>query len=346
MASCGPYSHSRLECYRKCPRQFSFRYVDRIPARQRGVEAFMGSRVHEALEHLYRECMGGRVLSRDELIAHYDGLWEEAFGDDVRVVREERDPADYRRIGAECLGRYHDEHHPFADAERTLALEQLVEFDLGEDAGYPIRGYADRLVRGEDDRLEIHDYKTSARLPSKDQVEADGQLALYQVGLGEVFEGQCGVRLVWHYVAHGKRIEIEKSEAELEALVRRMRRTIDEVEAAQRFEARTSVLCRWCDYQDLCPEGRRLVDGRQSADWTEAGFVRRYAGIKQAAAAPDVEGERLRREATLLQASIRDHVNRTGRSEFAGAQGKLVVQPPEADNGARWVMRLEREGKG
>ncbi len=349
MAEYGPYSHSRIQCFKKCPRQFRFRYVDEIPSRRRGVEAFMGSRVHETLEHLYREFLEGRDVDLDALIRWYHQCWDQAFGDDIHVVREERTPEDYRVLGVTCLKTYHDLHFPYADAPRTLGLELLVEFHLGEDdnnEAYPVRGYVDRLVRGEDDYLEIHDYKTSGRMPSQRDIDADHQLALYQLGLGKVFPEQVGTRLVWHYLVHGETVVREKTPAQLEALVRATRTAIDVIQKARDFPARTSALCRWCDYHDICPEGARSVASKSRSSRYEAGLVRHYSHIKEDARRPEADPGALRFEAGLLKQNIRDYVVRSGRSVLEGEAGRLVVKPPEspgpvqAENG-RWSIRLE-----
>ena len=46
------YSHSRLSSFENCPRQFYYRYVERVPIETESVEAFVGKRVHEVLERL------------------------------------------------------------------------------------------------------------------------------------------------------------------------------------------------------------------------------------------------------------------------------------------------------
>ncbi|PJD01349.1 hypothetical protein COU38_01430, partial [Candidatus Micrarchaeota archaeon CG10_big_fil_rev_8_21_14_0_10_54_18] len=71
------YSHSRLECYQNCPHKFKLHYLDNV--RVEGfetIEAFMGKRVHEALEHLYKVRMLTRVLPLEELIAFYEKEWD------------------------------------------------------------------------------------------------------------------------------------------------------------------------------------------------------------------------------------------------------------------------------
>src|SRR3972149_7521601 len=43
------YSPSRISTYESCPRQYKYRYIDRIPREEESIEAFLGPRGHEAL---------------------------------------------------------------------------------------------------------------------------------------------------------------------------------------------------------------------------------------------------------------------------------------------------------
>jgi hypothetical protein len=46
------YSHSRLSCFETSPRQYWYRYVAKVKVLDiETVEAFLGTRVHEALEN-------------------------------------------------------------------------------------------------------------------------------------------------------------------------------------------------------------------------------------------------------------------------------------------------------
>jgi len=58
------YSHSRLSTFEDCPRRYYYRYIARLVVEEEeGIEGFLGSLVHEALEKLYRDRMFGRVLT-------------------------------------------------------------------------------------------------------------------------------------------------------------------------------------------------------------------------------------------------------------------------------------------
>jgi len=73
------YSHSRLATYENCPQQYKLRYIERVELpeeAEEGIEAFLGSRVHEALEKLYKELILTKLNSLDELLDYYKNEWD------------------------------------------------------------------------------------------------------------------------------------------------------------------------------------------------------------------------------------------------------------------------------
>ena len=60
------YSHSRLSAFEKCKLQYRYRYIDRIKRDTQSIEAFMGNRVHDALEKLYRDLLASKRPGLDE----------------------------------------------------------------------------------------------------------------------------------------------------------------------------------------------------------------------------------------------------------------------------------------
>ncbi len=172
------FSPSSLACFENCPKQYHFRYVEPIEVEQEGIEAFVGKRVHEVLERLYRFVADGRVPSLARVIWRYHQNFEAQFdAGRVRVVREGTDPAWYRAAGARGLENYYRRHYPF-DGDETLGLERAIRFDLQRDGRYALRGVIDRLVRAKDGALEIHDFKTGRRVPSQVELDRDRQLGL------------------------------------------------------------------------------------------------------------------------------------------------------------------------
>jgi putative RecB family exonuclease len=252
------YSHSRLSSFEKCPRQFHYRYIERRPVDTESVEAFLGKRVHEVLERLYRFVERGLVPSLPKVLHRFRALWEERFdAARVRIVRQQTAPDSYREMGERCLANHYRRRYPF-DGDESLGIEQHVSFALDAGRRYRMQGVIDRVVRAADGALEIHDYKTGRWVPSQQALDEDRQLALYQIGLAA--SGGDGrdvaappVRLVWHYLLRDQVRVSTRTAAQLDTLRCRTMELIDRVESERDFEPRPSALCEWCEFRDICP---------------------------------------------------------------------------------------------
>jgi putative RecB family exonuclease len=258
------WSHSRLSSFEKCPLQYRYRYVDRIKKDSFGVEAFMGQRVHEGLEHLYRRRSEGKTPRLDEVLDVYRRRWQQEFSPRVKVVRRGQVADDYRAEGEKCLRAYYHRNAPFDDG-LTIAIEEKVEFSLDASGRYRILGYIDRVSRPAPGTYEIHDYKTAANIPGDEELRRDRQLTFYQMAVRDRHADAREVRLIWHFLQQGERRVSTRTEAEIEAHRRQAVRLIDTIEAARDFPARTSMLCLWCEYRDICPAQKDRVAAEAAA---------------------------------------------------------------------------------
>ena len=246
------YSHSRLATFEDCPKRFEYRYVLKIPTDTEGIEAFVGKRVHEVLERLYKAAQRGQVPSLEKVIYRYHRLFEESYdAARVRIVREETPVEFYRQTGERCLTTYYRRYYPF-DGDETLGTEKRVTFALDEKREYRFQGIIDRLVRARDGAIEIHDYKTSRRAATQKQVDQDRQLALYQIGLAGQFPDQP-MRLVWHYLQQDRKLTSTRTAEQLRYLSEDTMSVVDRINTETEFKPRRSALCDWCEYNDRCP---------------------------------------------------------------------------------------------
>jgi len=252
------YSHSQLATYETCPQKYKLTYIDKIEVETEGIEAFMGSRVHEVLEKLYRDLKVTKLNTLEELLDFYHQNWEKNWNDLVQIVRKDYSAEEYRHLGKKCIEDYYKRYYPF-DHGRTLGLEEYIYFPLGEEKGYWIRGYIDRLTLVDSSILEIHDYKTSNRLPAQEDVRSDRQLALYQMGVAEKWQGVQEVRLIWHYLTFDTEIHSSRTADELRQLRQATLELIQKIEAERHFFPKEGPLCDWCDYQGFCPKRKHLI---------------------------------------------------------------------------------------
>lgn len=247
------YSHSRLSSFEDCPKKFEYRYVLKLPSRTESIEGFVGKRVHEVLERLYGFADKGLVPSLGRVIDRFRTWWDEHYDPArVSIVRRENDVNHYRALGEHCLTNFYRRFYPF-DADETVALEERVTFSLDDANRYRMQGFIDRVVRTKDGAIEIHDYKTSARVPSQGRLDRDRQLALYQLGLAGRFGAERPMRLVWHYLAPNQTRVSTRTPEQLEALREATMGLIDRIRAETRFEPKPGPLCSWCEFAAICP---------------------------------------------------------------------------------------------
>lgn len=323
MADMAVYSHSRLQAFQDCPLQYKLRYIDGVRSEREGIEAFMGSLVHETLEKLYRDLRLSKQNDLDALLRHYRDAWDKAWHDGIFIVKKEYAPENYRDTGERCIRGYYERFSPFEDGT-SLWLEEKVLIPLDAAGKYRMRGVVDRLVGKGDGVYEIHDYKTSGSLPSQEQADADRQLALYQLAVMKAFSDVREVKLVWHYLVFDKDIVSQRSEEDLRELKRSTIALIEVAEGTKEFEPRESALCEWCDYPDLCPRRKHLfaVQGLPPREFKAEDGVKladRYMELK------DKEGE-VKAELEGLKAEIVDYCEAMRYECLRGTEYMLTLK--------------------
>lgn len=250
------FSYSSIESYKKCPAQFKFRYVDNIRKKDESIEAFMGKKVHEALEYLYNEVLEGRIPFFDKIVDKYNSNWNDSWHKKIGIVRVENPPEYYRHLGENCIARYYRKYSPFE--QPIVGNEIQIEFSLdGEEGNYPIKGIIDRLDHDGNGNWEIHDYKSGKRAFTQKQADTDNQLALYQLGLMSKGKEFTSVKLVWHFLQLGVEIISERNKVQLDKLSSDYKNKIDnirkKIDSKSEFTPKTSILCNWCYNWEECP---------------------------------------------------------------------------------------------
>ena len=247
------FSHSKLSTFEQCKLKYKFRYIDKIiPDIDKTIESHLGSVVHSTLEWLYSEVKKNKLPTIDDVIVNYSENWKEDYEEEIPIMRKDMTVNDYFNKGIQFLINYYTRHKPFDD--NTIAIEKGIIFNLDKEGKYKIRGFIDRLVYNlKTQEYEVHDYKTSGRLPSDESIEKDRQLALYSIAIKEAFNHEKRVILVWHYLAFNKKIVSKRTDDQLKQLKEETLNLIKEIESTTVFPPRKSPLCNWCEYKPICP---------------------------------------------------------------------------------------------
>ena len=247
------YSHSKIGSFETCPLQYKFAYIDRMKVEAEDtIETFLGSRVHEALEKLYRDKQFERLLALEDLLTYYNKIWNEKWKDSTIIVKQEYTADNYRKMGERHLTDYYNRHQPF-DQGRVIGLETQDFLSLDEEGKYKFHIRIDRLMDMGEGIYEVHDYKTGSNLPKQDELDEDRQLAMYSLWVRQNFKDFHKVRLVWHFLAFDKEMDSYRTKEQLDELKKEVLSQISKIEAAKEFPANVSWLCDWCLYRSICP---------------------------------------------------------------------------------------------
>jgi len=281
------YSNSKLSTFEQCPLKFKFNYIDQIETEiEETVEAFLGKRVHETLEKLYKDLKFQKLNSLTELLVFYNDEWKKNWNDGIIIVRDEYDQENYRKMGEKFITDYFNRYSPF-NQTRTIGLETQNFVEIGDNK---IHVRIDRLSMAEDGVYEIHDYKTSNSLPTQDKLDLDRQLAVYAYGVKTMYPDAKRVKLIWHYMAFDKEMESERTDNQLEELKKEVLQVIKEIEACKEYPAKESALCEWCEFRPLCPSFKHLyeIEDKPAKEYLEDDGVKLvneystlYANIKE-----------------------------------------------------------------
>jgi putative RecB family exonuclease len=247
------YSHSRLSTFEQCPLKFKFRYIDKLePEIKQSIEGFLGNKVHDSLEFIYREACKGRTVELDELIEFYIQVWNKEYTNEIKVIKEELNAEHYFEKGVKFLIDYFTENYPFKD--NTIAVEKQIIIDLDKEnpGKYKLQGFIDRLVHNKDTNIfEIHDYKTG-QIKTQEDLDKDRQLALYSLGIRESFPEAADIHLIWHFLDLNKKMSSRRTLEELNQLKQEIINLINKIESTSDFQANPGNLCKWCEFQGYC----------------------------------------------------------------------------------------------
>ena len=246
------YSYSRLKCFEQCPQKYKFQYIDKIRTEAKEtIELFIGKRVHDTLKKLHQDIMRQKNNTLDNLIDFLRREWRRKWNGSIVIVKKSFNQEDYLRMAEQCIINYYHRYYPFNHG-RTIALEKRILVNLDDSNDCKLCGYIDRVAKTDDGCYQIHDYKTSSRLPSTEDIRKDKQLALYAICLKERYPYIKNVRLVWHFLKFNKEIVPTSSEGELNELKQNTVSLIGKIESAIDFPTKPSRLCNWCEFKPIC----------------------------------------------------------------------------------------------
>lgn len=262
------FSFTQLAAFRKCPLQYKFAHIYRIPILGSFHKSF-GQAIHLTFHDILKLHLdrgnaqqgnlfasaepvvtsgGGFRVTRDEALAIYDARWNE--NDQWYPDRATYDT--YKREGHDSVKRMWETWD--AAAPPVKALEQSFEWRVGE---HSLKGSVDRLDELPGGGFAIYDYKTGEPKDADDLEAGDKeQLRIYQLAMEE--RGLSIKKLAYVYVRSGQEAAVDLLQGEKrDAFKTDIQSRMDEI-LASRFPAQpSSFICKYCDFRNVC-EFRKL----------------------------------------------------------------------------------------
>lgn len=237
-----------LKIYETCPRQYQFfREYDFTPSRSAVI--FFGLLVHETIEDIHRTAMDGRLdtLDQPQIRSFFERNFRFLCLSDVRPIGDAAKEGAFSQV----MNYFHQNQ-----AEMRRVIQTEVDVSLEKD-GYILVGKVD-LLMGQDNKLELLDFKTSERSTDTGLLSTyEDQLCTYAHVL-ERRHGKHPERLLLYWTAEPDKsaalMEIPYRPEKVAAAGRRFDKVVSRIQARDFTVSRApeSKVCKECDLKTFC----------------------------------------------------------------------------------------------
>ena len=254
----GKFSYSQLATYQRCPLQYKFQYVLKIPMKEKPVFSF-GKTMHKSLFNFVSLATHSNA-SQNNLFAgekkalknkidfkEFEKIYQKNWIDDWYESKKQKE--EYMKTGKKIIKSFYEDFYGAGSAPEIftfndiVALEMPFHFKIGP---HTIYGIIDRIDR-ENDGIHIIDYKTGK---AKDKLYAADkqQLLIYQMALESL--GYQAQKLTYYYLEENKKLSFLGSKKELDDLRVKIMEIIEKIQNGD-FNPRPGHDCQYCDYREL-----------------------------------------------------------------------------------------------
>ncbi len=255
-------SYSSLENFKQCPLKYKLSNIDKIKE-PKSKEAIFGTYIHKVLKWFYQKDPHFPTL--DALLKYYREYWpKKTEGFEWKDPEEEKS---YFKEGLRILEEFYNKNIPHKTS--ILDLETRFEVVIDENPDKPngkhiLTGVIDRIDKLPDGTVEIIDYKTGKRMPSQNALDKNDQLSLYAIGLKNRWPRikTENLKLSLYFLKFNEKINTKRTEKDLEEAKNKVIDLIHKIEKSD-FEPRSSVLCGWCGYRNICPIWRHFYEDQE-----------------------------------------------------------------------------------
>lgn len=243
-------SPSRASDYKQCPLLYRFRAIDKLPEPKTKAQV-KGTLVHAVLEKMHqlpreqREYPAAVKMIKPEWAVMLESDPE------LRDLVPEPEELDFFVEARQLIKGYFQMENPQGfDAHEC---EMYVDTVLPN--GVPVRGFIDRVDVAPAGEVRVVDYKTGKKPLPRYSQDAQFQMNFYALVYWRLL-GTIPTQLRLMYLKVLDSMFLTPGPEELEYFERDLGELWAKIEGdgkAGDFRPKTSKLCGWCSFQDLCP---------------------------------------------------------------------------------------------
>jgi DNA helicase-2/ATP-dependent DNA helicase PcrA len=235
-------SYSQMESFERCPLQYKYRYIIRLPVPASAALSF-GDSMHRAVRAFYELVKAGANPEKQTLLALLDTHWS-PFGYGDRVYQEKM-----KRHGKELLEGFYDTGYD----KRLIPKDLEASFSVRITPALMLGGRMDRVDQLPDGKIEIIDYKTG-RAPATRNPGSDAQLSVYALAATE--KGVYGKRsedviVSFYFFENQEKASAVRSQSQLDAMKAQVARAADNI-AVSAFSPTPGKHCDFCEFRLIC----------------------------------------------------------------------------------------------
>ena len=236
-----PYSFSRMDCWKQCPKKFEYNYIIKPPS----------------------EYVASPILEKGKL---FHAILE---FDVANKLDEFHMPDSFEALSTKDAGEIIEQALLFSESSETyLWIKSLKGIKVPEQEMFlgnklqPVETIEESLIRGFID-LMIYDEKTKScyifdwktggksKFALKKWPKPKDQLELYAIWANQVFGAEY-IEATFVYVEHDHMAKYTFDSDDIPKLKKKFQSKINSIESDNKFQKNLTQLCAWCDYKELC----------------------------------------------------------------------------------------------
>ena len=248
------WSFSSINQYRRCPLQFYFERIVKIPRKTVSSSLVFGSAIHDALAGHHQRIRLGREASEQNLKSDFLGSWSVRTTDQQVTFKKKESASDLIGKGEAMMELYANEDPP----TNILAVEERVLVPLCDSSGQilerPLAATCD-LISGTPKQTKVTEFKTSAKAYSVFDVESSLQPSCYTQSALLTMDRWVSVEFVVFTKTNTpkiQRLKTSRSQEDLDRLGDVAKNVEKAVENQIFYPIENPMNCSGCPFREEC----------------------------------------------------------------------------------------------